>query len=45
MIQIKTGNKAVVPLHRALKPILYASPIGTLYLPETAAGRPFRVAG
>ena len=45
IVQTKTGNKAVVPLHRDLRPILDASPIGTLYLIETAFGRPFSVAG
>ncbi len=29
IVQTKTGNKAVVPLHRNLRPILDASPIGT----------------
>ena len=39
IVQTKTGNKAVVPIHRDLKPILDASQLGTLYLLETAAAR------
>ena len=45
IVQAKTGNKAVVPVHRDLAPILDASPIGRLYLVETRDGRPFSVAG
>lgn len=45
VVQLKTGTKVVVPIHRDLKPILDASPLGSMYLVETTLGRPFSVAG
>ncbi len=45
VVQFKTGTKVVVPVHRDLKPVLDASPLGALYLLETNLGRPFSVAG
>jgi integrase len=45
VVPFKTGMKVVVPIHRDLKPILDASPLGRMYLVETVSGRPLSVAG
>lgn len=45
VVPFKTGTKVLVPIHRDLKPILDASPLGRMYLIETERGGPFSVAG